>query len=448
MTYSTPYVTVNGIPTAIPTQVEYTNGKMASAYYNAILAFMGVLQIKGTSANPYPAAIISAGNVDQINAALTQLTYLAKYGVIVTSSGQVIYPSTAVSAGFLASHNLSSNIPPSAGKSSYRQYLMTMTMAQDYDAILRSLAAVGVNTNAAGNNVPSITLSQLQQWKDLSVQVSAVANIVQAAALEGYGGAKNLQALIEIDYVQTGNQIISQNMANLKSALNVTQQILNYLSDLQNLHNQVTVKTSTFNFCYAQGGQNGVTNSTHGVSAWSPIYQQAASAFFNTKVTPIILSSITPGVNSSGYINAYKNLVSIRTSLSAQLAKLSAVTSASDRANNTTLYGRLSQVLKDLNTTFVTSTGSPILSTTPPGAASAGFKKWMLDNYSAYNSVESGQFQQNITFAITAGENLNDTQKETVRNYLYIFEEYYKSASAALQAITQIIQKMAQNIAR
>jgi hypothetical protein len=56
--------------------------------------------------------------------------------------------------------------------------------------------------------------------------------------------------------------------------------------------------------------------------------------------------------------------------------------------------------------------------------------------------------QGSITTAITAGENLNDTQKEKVRRFMFVFEEYYKSASAILTKITQIIQRMAQGINR
>jgi hypothetical protein len=48
--------------------------------------------------------------------------------------------------------------------------------------------------------------------------------------------------------------------------------------------------------------------------------------------------------------------------------------------------------------------------------------------------------------AITSAQGLNDTQTEQVRQYMFIFEEYYKSASALLNAITQIIQKFAQGI--
>jgi hypothetical protein len=49
-----------------------------------------------------------------------------------------------------------------------------------------------------------------------------------------------------------------------------------------------------------------------------------------------------------------------------------------------------------------------------------------------------------LTKAITAAQSTNDQQNEDVRNFLNLFEQYYKSASALLQAISQIIQKMAQ----
>ncbi len=449
MTFTTPYVSVDGIPSAIPTQLEYTSQAMSSAYYNSIAAFVNVLNIQPSTGQPDPALAITSANVNQINAALYELTNLAKYGIIITSSGQVFYPSSVVSAGYLAAHNLTSQSPPSAGKSTYSLSLMTMTMAQDYNSILQSLAAVGVNVSTAGNTIPSVSNAQVMQWRDLAVQVSAIADIVQGAELEGYGGSQSLQGLLETDYVQAGNEIISNNMAQLNSALNVTQNILNSLAQLQNIHNEVTTSASTFNGPKTSAFDYASTYGQGSPSGWAGVYQQAASAFFNAPVTPVIISTVAPG--SPGYVSAYQQLVSVRKSLSAELTQLSAITPTSTLSNSTSLYQTLKKVLSDLNTAFVTSTGTPIVSATSPGAASAGFRKWMLDNYSAYNNptaTQAGQYQQDITFAITAGENLNDTQKETVRNFLFIFEEYYQSAAAALQAITQIIQQMAQNISK
>lgn len=449
MTFTTPYVTVNGIPDAIPTRMEYTSEPVANAYFNAILTFIAVLDLQPTASNPNPATQISSAHVNQVNAALFQLTNLSKYGVIITSSGQVFFPSSVVSAGYLAAHNLTTQVPPSAGKSSYTLSLVTMSMAQNYDAILRSLAAVGVNVNAAGNFFPSVSLTQLQQWRDLAIQVSSIANVVQAAELEGYGGSRTLQGIIEIDYVQTGNEIITRNMTDLKNALDSTQKILASLGQLQNIKNKLTFTNSAYEF--ALDSVHGVGNESNSPSTWSQVYQNSASAFFGLPVTPKIDEAIDfPG---AGYEETVLAIVNLRTSLSAQVAILSSISPASALTDPTSLYTTIKKVLDDLNTTFVTSTGTPIKQNTSPVAARNGYENWMKDNYSAFTNPAAGtgpagEFQQNITTAITAAESLNDTQKQTVRNFMFIFEEYYKSAAAALQAISQIIQKMAQNISR
>ncbi len=64
------------------------------------------------------------------------------------------------------------------------------------------------------------------------------------------------------------------------------------------------------------------------------------------------------------------------------------------------------------------------------------------------NFGRSGDFQKNLTTAIVSGEALNDKKKEELRRFLFIFEEYYKSAAALLNKMTQLIEKIAQGIAR
>jgi hypothetical protein len=84
------------------------------------------------------------------------------------------------------------------------------------------------------------------------------------------------------------------------------------------------------------------------------------------------------------------------------------------------------------------------------GNAGVGLEPGSVNNF--YNSnylrdaSKAGSIQDNITFAITAAQSLNDSQKEQVRRYMYVFEEYYKSASSLLAAISQLIQKIAQGI--
>ncbi|NGX42802.1 MAG: hypothetical protein K940chlam7_01090 [Chlamydiae bacterium] len=79
------------------------------------------------------------------------------------------------------------------------------------------------------------------------------------------------------------------------------------------------------------------------------------------------------------------------------------------------------------------------------------FEAWLFDSYREGNQITGmnpGEIQRNITAALSAGQSLNDQQKEEVRRFLFIFEEYYKSSAAILNKITQIIEKMAQGIAR
>lgn len=76
-------------------------------------------------------------------------------------------------------------------------------------------------------------------------------------------------------------------------------------------------------------------------------------------------------------------------------------------------------------------------------------KKWILDGLEdTTNSSQSGKIQEHLGIAIAAGQSLNDQQKEETRRFLFLFEEFYKSASAILTKITQILEKMAQNINR
>lgn len=78
-------------------------------------------------------------------------------------------------------------------------------------------------------------------------------------------------------------------------------------------------------------------------------------------------------------------------------------------------------------------------------------RNWIMDNYQSLNTTDAtkaGAYQQNITAAITSAQATNDQQKETVRNNLFLFEEFYKSASTVLTQLNQIITKMAQNVGR
>lgn len=235
--------------------------------------------------------------------------------------------------------------------------------------------------------------------------------------------AHTLQAFIELVYVKTANDVLVSHMQSLESALSTTQSTMDTLTQIQNLHNLVVVKSKgTFNAgAYSAGASVGQ-------------YTSIGSAFFATPVSV----SVSFAALSGGFAQYQAQMTAITTQLTSQIAALSATTPRiSGREDSNSLLAKLRKVLDDITRTQATTSG--------------GARTWVIDNYNASNNAgvtSAGAIQQNITNAITAGESLNTTQTESVRNFLYLFEEYYKSASAVLQAISQIIQKMADGIAR
>lgn len=254
---------------------------------------------------------------------------------------------------------------------------------------------------------------------------------VSSTGISQLASAHTLQAFIELVYIKTANDVMVNQMGSLETALATTKSAMDTLTQIQNLHNTINVKSKgTFNPGYYSAG------------ATVAQYTQAASAFFGT---PVGVSASFAGI-TGGFAGFQAKMSLIVSQLKSQISALSATTpQISGREDSNSLLAKLRLVLKDINDTHAAST-------------LGGAQAWVIDNYTSQQSIltntvtngtiSSGSYQQNITNAITAGQSLNTTQTESVRNFLYVFEEYYKSASAVLQAITQIIQKMADGIAR
>lgn len=114
------------------------------------------------------------------------------------------------------------------------------------------------------------------------------------------------------------------------------------------------------------------------------------------------------------------------------------------------LLVKLRNVIDDMNNTL-SANGVPLTMTSPQNVKMTAFVNWILDNYDNTDKAatsKQGEIQQTITFAITAAQSSNDSQKTKVQQFMFIFEEYYKSAAAILAKITEIIEKIAQGIAR
>lgn len=450
-----------------PIQVEYTTSQVAQTYFNNLLPFVTVLNLNQSS------EVASAGNLASVVTALENLLSLAFSGI---------------------------SIPNITGGGGTTQSYMNASMAENLNAFLASFQGVSGFTSFS-----NLTLQQLQSWQSLGAQDTSIGqniNIALGDALSpsaatalglnavgviGQDPTQTFQSLVELDYVETGNAVLTAALGSLQSALSVTQNVMNTLDDLQGLHNDINVvgpisSFVTYAAAFPTGSFSAVSgrvysyafsyNSPEGATTFAAEYNQLASAYFGQPITPILGSGFAIGeIGGTTFQQGMVELVGVYTGLVQEIAALSAQTGGAD-GTDTLLY-QLKQVQSDLKP-VVTNAQSPngiitsaFLNSALIGYSDASgtagnnfgksvlvlmqlhFQNWVLDGYSTMsdaNGTTAGAIQTNITSAITASENLNDTQKEDVNNYLFIFQEYYKSASDILTAITQIIEQMAKNM--
>lgn len=57
-----------------------------------------------------------------------------------------------------------------------------------------------------------------------------------------------------------------------------------------------------------------------------------------------------------------------------------------------------------------------------------------------------GSFQQNLSSAVTASQSFNDTQQAQLQSIMFVFEEFYKSASSLLSNLNSLLLKIADNM--
>jgi len=209
-------------------------------------------------------------------------------------------------------------------------------------------------------------------------------------------------------------------------------------------------------------------------------YQQAASAYFSVPVQVEPSISYTPAENfynrsldtptignASAFFSYVSSLATAKLQLSAVVTALSGTQTylSGKVVDPFSLYATAKKVLQEMSgfpslpidknpgiVSFIGSTtriqGSVNMNL---AAYKSAINSWIVQGYNNVNGVgtaSAGVIQGDLTKAITAGESLNTTQTEAVRNYLFIFQEFYSSATSMLQTISSLLKTMADNVAR
>ena len=199
----------------VPTELTETDSVVVHAYQAQVTILQNILS-KGPNT-------LTAADANSASQALINLQSLA-------------------SSGLPATHNNADGVPTT------QTYRMTADMARQTDLLFRSMMAAGI---APGS---SISVTQLQRWQDLGVEGIQV---VVGRAMDAIDTNRSLQALIETEYIATGNDVLAAQLTGLQTAMSTTQAIIGTLTDIQAIRNKLAPEhRSGFSVSSIGGGVN------------------------------------------------------------------------------------------------------------------------------------------------------------------------------------------------
>ncbi|MCB1148936.1 MAG: hypothetical protein KDK48_02125, partial [Chlamydiia bacterium] len=384
-----------------------------------------------------------------------------------------------------------------------KRYYLTYQMAKSLDKIVNTLKATGFDLNlksldwsVIGGVLTSVgvgppasfapNVDALRLWVDLD-DVGLRQIIIDAG--QAISSARSLQAMVELEYVKVGNELIGSNMEKLEAALSSTKAALEALERAQRLKNQLSpddvkakasYRAQIFTASLKDGGSFGkqwikMANELGFADgrAWAigindpnhPLYAFDPQLGFEFNDASLATFDIGGYVGSGGGCNASVTTGDFTAFFKNRLARVFATLIRTEMVINDNNLSEFQGVRSDLESALaqleaagvdpdeegsIAARIRTVLENMNAGGGGDGTKmqQWVLDFYNETDFVKSGEYQRELTAAITAAESLNDQQKEDLRRFMFVFEQFYKSAAAMLQAMTQIISKMAQNIAR
>jgi hypothetical protein len=412
---------------------DYTSPEVGTAYYTNMQVIENFYnQAITTPANQNISTDITSADVANVQQALANLLSLAQNGITANST-------------------------PGTSQTTNSTSFLTQPMASNLNLLLLSFQAVG-----AANPASAITADQLAEWKDLATTSSSIQSLMNAI-LYATAGNQSVQSIIDLDYVATGNILVNDQLSGLDQALSTTQGVLSTLTNLQNIQNELVIPPSqqfvvptTIPSITNDAGANESTlmnayQTGTGAQGAGGVAASGASAFFTSPLYPIVPSTIvspTTKLLTPYGVSQFNNLLAIQQSLLAMVPVLSAITDPNTASSVDSLVGTVKTLLHDFSTLFE-SGGVQAVNLTSGAQKSSALQRFLLDGndpkFAVANSP-AGQGQNDLTFAITAGQGLNNQQNQLVQQYLYIFQQFYESASSVLSAINTMMATIAQNI--
>ncbi|MBS0655779.1 MAG: hypothetical protein JSR46_08380 [Verrucomicrobia bacterium] len=425
-------------------QLKYATTGTVNQTYQVNGTAVTILYVSGTGATLNPPQI-------QINGVLQTQSDLPAADQISGVSG-----TSPISADsyFAANPSMLNPVFTPTDSSTALTTTMNQNMAQSLETILstiRSASSAGqpswdpilepasggvtASMRAAVEALVSPTTASIYNINGAITGALSAAN--QAAIIgNAASGSTSLQQILMVDYVSQGNQLLYNQMSDLQSAININQTALSYLNSLQDLMNQKDPQQ----FVLQLQNLNNVQVATG--STQQAIYDSFEAASYNSalvaisNVTDTTLQSYIQSLSSTdslasgtftdlasmmGTIGTY-SINQIITNLQYLIGQINA--QGGNFAGG--LSGDLTKILQDFQ------------------APNQTIQQWIQDSQTG----AQGQYQNDLSNAVVASQSFDDTERENLRGVMFTFEEFYKSSSGLLNDLTQLLEKIADAIAR
>jgi len=351
---------------------------------------------------------------------------------------------------------------------------MNRYMGETLDELIRTFRAAGwdpTDINEPGT-VPASTVYQIYVAYDAGLNTYPILDIMDKAIVTAndatisedvYTQSESLQQLLMVDYIARGNELLFTEMTKLKEAININQDILSYLNSLQDLMNQKDPQHFIMQLQYLAGATEEDEN----------MWQTFEDETFNQELGTTCRISDTSAIDLyvsilQGYdpndllaIQPYvdgSQLTGTALSHAVGTAAGAFVDRGNDYFNGTiqqiidnlddlkakldeaagTVGSALSNQITTIRQDFYTLQQDAIDNGTNP------IQLWIRD----YEAGREGEFQSHLNDAVVSSQALNDTEREELRRVMFVYEEFYKSATAMLSRMTQLLERIAAAISR
>jgi hypothetical protein len=226
---------------------------------------------------------------------------------------------------------------------------------------------------------------------------------------------KSITAMIYTDYIAHGNEMLAGTLEELQKALELTQQAIQILTTMQTLYGKKASSTPD-KFPLPVGETD--------PEAYLKKLIDNGDAYVENGV--VIYTTINQG-DIDEFAQMQKELESLIKSLNE-----SSGFTKTPLTDNEGYEGSLSQKLQEvLDDTY----------------EAKSLNNWILDGMNDPNNTNKGDYGRALDTAVVAAQTLNTEHTEDVREALYVYEEFVKSANSILQTLQQILERIAKGIA-